>query len=875
MSRGLPIEPADFLRAIFDGTVTGERRITIFTVPQHKTWRFDAIERAVRYCERRSAVQNVYFGLSLIAGKPKGRGRFEDAAAIGALWADIDVAGEAHSRGRLPGSIEEAFELLRTLPLPPSVVVHSGHGLHAYWLLKEPWVFETGQDRRYAARLAKGWHGLVCDVARRRGWALENLGDLTRVLRLPGTLNLKNPEKPVAVRVVEWHPDRRYEPLDFEQYIAGPDDGDPQYAVDVVLRADAEPPADKLAELLGKSGKFRLAWEHNRSDLPDSSQSGYDLSLASIAARHGWSDQEIADLLIAARRRSCGDPGKALRQDYIRRTIERARSQSDGDEAKSGKKRKRRKADVALELILNRCRPELWHDREPKAYATVERDGRYETYPVRSRRFRLWVAGMVYKLAGVSLGDEHLRDVCGTLESVALFEGPQQDAHVRVAQHDGDIWLDLADERWRAVHVTPDGWSAVNKPPVRFIRPRGVLALPEPRRCDDPQAVLAELRDLANLTHDADGWALTLAWLVAALRPAGPYPVMVLTGEQGSAKSTTARMLRALVDPNMATLRSEPHDARDLMIAATNAWVVGLDNLSRVQPWLSDALCRLATGGGFATRELYTDADETLFDAQRPVILNGITNVATRSDLLDRALVVHLPPIPDDRRLPERELRRRFERLRPAVLGLLLDTVARGLRDIEAVRLPALPRMADFAEWAAASLPALDIEADRFLAAYRGNVAGSNASALEASAVADPLIRLVEAIGCWQGTAAELLAALDDQADDRARRSPGWPKTPQGMRSAIDRIAPNLRRLGITIERHKETAGRRRRLLTIRKTEAQSSPDRPQSSPIVRRKSPLTACKRGLGTMGTMGTILPPYFGALKLRPDWTDDATW
>src|SRR5207253_9109386 len=187
---------------------------------------------------------------------------------------------------------------------------------------------------------------------------------------------------------------------------------------------------------------------------------------------------------------------------------------------------------------------------------------------------------------------------------------------------------DLADKDWRAVEVTGRGWRIVANPPVRFIRPRGLLPLSQPAS----GGCVAELRDYLNVSSDA-AWQLAVAWLVAAFFPHGPYPVLALHGEQGSAKSTMARLLRSLIDPNAAPLRSEPREARDLIISATNGWLVALDNLSHLPPWLSDALCRLSTGGGFATRELYTDSEEVIFDAQRPVILTGIEEVATRSDL--------------------------------------------------------------------------------------------------------------------------------------------------------------------------------------------------------------------------------------------------
>ena len=144
-------------------------------------------------------------------------------------------------------------------------------------------------------------------------------------------------------------------------------------------------------------------------------------------------------------------------------------------------------------------------------------------------------------------------------------------------------------------------------------------------------------RDYVNVADE--DWPILVAWLVAALRPQGPFPVLALHGEQGSAKSTTVRVLRELIDPNVAPLRSEPRNGRDLAIAANNGWVLAYDNLSAISDWLSDAFCRIATGGGFSTRETATRTrTRCLIDAQRPLALNGIAELATRPDLLDRAL---------------------------------------------------------------------------------------------------------------------------------------------------------------------------------------------------------------------------------------------
>lgn len=316
-----------FLRNIFGDALSAERRLVIFTTPDKRARLFRDVDEAARYARSRSASQNVYFGLSLVKGTPRGRGKVDDAAVIGALWADIDIAGDVHAGKPLPSSIDESRELLAKLPLRPSCLVDSGYGLHAYWLLKEPWVFDTPQERLRAAEIARGWHAAVCAAAAARGWFLENLGDLTRVLRLPGTSNHNGAGEPVPVRVVACQPELRYAADDFEPYL-GRVPGMPSavHADDLALRPDAEPPALKLAEALSECPQFRQTWQRDRPDLPDQSQSGYDLSLATIAALRGWTDQEVADLVIAARRRHERNPAKALRPDYIRRTIARARA---------------------------------------------------------------------------------------------------------------------------------------------------------------------------------------------------------------------------------------------------------------------------------------------------------------------------------------------------------------------------------------------------------------------------------------------------------------------------------------------------------------------------------------------------------------------
>jgi hypothetical protein len=300
-----------------------------------------------------------------------------------------------------------------------------------------------------------------------------------------------------------------------------------------------------------------------------------------------------------------------------------------------------------------------------------------------------------------------------------------------------------------------------------------------------------------------------IAWTLACLRNRGPYPVMVLSGEQGSAKSTFSAILRALLDPNTAPLRALPREDRDLFIAASNGHVLAFDNVSGLPAWISDTLCRLATGGGFAVRQLYSDQDEVLFDAARPVLLNGIEDIVTRPDLADRALFLTLEPIPEERRRPEQELWAAFEAERPRILGALLDAVAKGLAMLPHTRLDRLPRMADFALWATACETAL-WPAGTFWSAYCGN----RDEAVEGVIDADPIAAAVRAVMAarteWTGTASELLGALAELAGERIAKSKAWPDSPRALAGRLRRAATFLRKIGIEIGFEREGRARTR-----------------------------------------------------------------
>ncbi len=438
---------------------------------------------------------------------------------------------------------------------------------------------------------------------------------------------------------------------------------------------------------------------------------------------------------------------------------------------------------------------ELFHTATGTAFADLLIDGHRESWPIRSKRFRGWLRRRYYEATGSALGAQAISSELDLLEARAQFDAPERSVHVRVAEHEGHTYLDLADEHWRAVQIGPDGWRVNNCPPVRFRRPAGMLPLPVPQ----PEGSIEALLPLLNLSCRND-FVLVVAWLLATLRSRGPYPLLAISGEQGSAKTVLSKMLKALVDPNAAPVRALPREQRELMIAANNGYLLAFDNLSNLPAWLSDALCRLATGGSFAVRQLYTDDDEVLFQAARPLLVNGIEDVISRADLADRGIFLTLAPIDEQHRRSEAELWREFEIARPRILGALLDASVRGLQTLPSVRLTSLPRMADFALWVTACGRAL-WPAGTFARAYDANRQAAVESIIEADPVAVWVRKIMAERGSWAGTASDLLRAASGLAGSNVSN---WPKNPGALASRLRRAQTFLRVLGIEISFSRE-----------------------------------------------------------------------
>lgn len=472
--------------------------------------------------------------------------------------------------------------------------------------------------------------------------------------------------------------------------------------------------------------------------------------------------------------------------------------------------------EISRDLPLIRAAGE--DDGEAGVYALVQEGDHVECRRVGSKWFLSYLRRELWARHGKGASTEILKAATGALFGKGMT-APQHEIFLRTARRDAAIYLDMGDARWRVIQVTPYSWSVVNGAPVCFRRTRSALSLPEPCHYGE----IARLRRYANVKSEQD-FVLIVAWLLAALSGRGPYPILVLLGDAGSAKSSLARFLRALVDPNAAPLRSLHGAERDAFVSAVNNHTLVFDNVDYLTSAQADTLCKLATGGGLDNRALYSDGEENILSATRPIILTSINNVVIRGDLASRAFVIELnETVPN--RLPESELEAVFEQDGPFILGALLDALVIGLKRESRISTEGLGRMADAARWGVACETAFWPQ---------GAVAKAlkeNASmVLSGVASADPVAAAIDALMAskvatavdratgdqvWTGTATKLLQDLAVFTTDGARRSRSWPQGPNALSGRLRYLRAAVELLGVTIEHNRE-GHERIRTITLR-----------------------------------------------------------
>ncbi len=373
----------------------------------------------------------------------------------------------------------------------------------------------------------------------------------------------------------------------------------------------------------------------------------------------------------------------------------------------------------------------------------------------------------------------------GAMQVLAAYaeEAERATVHLRSGRLDGGgLAIDMGDAEGRTIVVRDGEWKVLKRAPQGVIFRRTTLtgAMTRPAK----NGKLDLLRDLINVSDE--GWDMLRAWLVLALLPDVPVPILSLTGTQGSGKTSLGRAVVGLVDPCPIPLRTPPRVADEWHTVAAASRVIGLDNVSSIQGWFSDLLCRAVTGDGAAKRQLYTDDEIHATQFRRAIVLTSIDPGGLRGDLGERLMPIELEVITSEHRRTEEEISERLERYMPRILGGLLDLVAQVLMNPVAVE--ELPRMGDAGHVMAAVDAALDSDS---VGAFRRAQDSIAEIVLEGDPVASAVVQLMseQQGSAWVGTATELFSLLSGKTIERRQ----WPGNPRALSARLKRLTPAFR----------------------------------------------------------------------------------
>lgn len=460
-----------------------------------------------------------------------------------------------------------------------------------------------------------------------------------------------------------------------------------------------------------------------------------------------------------------------------------------------------RKIDQAQALLYHArgATPFCSENGEPYASVSSSTDSR-RVFPIRSAAFRDWLTANFYKEYEAAPSSDALRVALRTLEARARYgDSPAQKVNHRLS-FEGDpflpsrIILDLANPAGEVLEITSRGFTVTDNFRHAFRQSNSTLSLPRPTESPDgSQKPLATLRTLLNVPRE-DDWSRCLAWLAAALRPTGPYPVLVLTGPVGSGKSVLARALRALIDPSTAPIHRLPEHDREVLQLAFHNWILVFDLVHRVPSKISEALCAISSGDALDITQLDL-RDPLAVQVARPMILIAPHDETQRAwtpprTLATRTLTIDLPYIALPR--PEAAIWSEFEALRPAMVAALADAVATALHRIRDIDLGNLARLPDCATWAAAAAPALGLDEAAIVHAFADPDSVWTGS--------DPLREAIHALlrkSAWTGEATDLLNQLRATVPLAA-----LPSTPKGLSQVLPGIP------GIRVARNRDQQGR-------------------------------------------------------------------
>lgn len=441
---------------------------------------------------------------------------------------------------------------------------------------------------------------------------------------------------------------------------------------------------------------------------------------------------------------------------------------------------------------------EFFIDQMDEVFARVKLGEAWENIPINSTKFNDWLTYHTRLKSGVIVGRDALQKAVGLLTAQTRIQSSSSETlHNRIAPAKDGILYDLLDEKKQAIVIAPSGWniSEQAKPPFR--------RYPHQKAQFTPTSGGSAWDIFKHINILEDRRLLFLCYLTSLFIPSIAHPILVLHGEKGAAKSTTTRMIKAIIDPSSIDTSAFPKDDAEMLRKLNTHWLSCFDNISRITQSQSDMLCRATTGVGMSARKLYTNDDEIHYYIKRPIILNGINVVATRADLLDRSLMMELSRIDATKRKTDSEVWGAFYEDLPAIFGAILDVLCIAITKEKNIHLDRKTRMADFNHWGAAIAESLQENgAKDFVEQLDADEERRNEEAISSDSVASSIQILMESSNSYRGSASELLSKLRGIAVENCipTTKPSFPDSPNGLTRRINGIKSNLELIGINYQ---------------------------------------------------------------------------
>ena len=485
----------------------------------------------------------------------------------------------------------------------------------------------------------------------------------------------------------------------------------------------------------------------------------------------------------------------SIKKSTLQKTIQEAAKENPSGKVANGYNNEKTQQDILIELAED---AELFKNEHREAFARFPVDNHFQIWPVKSKDFKFWLTKKYYDETGKGPNSEALSTALNTISAKAWQSDKRHKLHVRVAWHEGNIYYDLADNKWRAVKISPAGWEIVEKPPILFRRYAHMEAQPEP----DKSGNIKELLSFVNITGE-EAQILYLCSIIADCIPDIPHIIKVFFGPGGSGKSSTSKIGRQVVDPSSAPTCRSYRDKKEFVQYLAHNHCIILDNLSWTSPDLSDLICSAVTGDGDSKRALYTDDDDIIYVFKRCFTINGINNVALRPDLLRRSILFGLEKPDLSEVKEEQELWKEFKKAQPRILGGILNILAKAMEIRPDIKLDGLYDMADFTRWGAAIAEALGYTAEKFLRAYGKNKAEQTEEAISNNPVAVAVKSFIydQEDQYWKGSASELLGELEQVAEkERINiKAKGWPKAANSLSRKLNEVKTTMQEYGVEV----------------------------------------------------------------------------